>query len=206
MKKIIIFVVISIFFLQNINLASASISISPHEVSIKLDDLSTQANTTKKITVENKNKFSFNATWYIEHPLTSKIRENKTFIPNLTFIDVEPKWMIIPVNETGDFYIYTDIPKKEKYLKKNWEVWITFKKGTKEHGEGFLNLEQAIRVYIETPSSFQDSNNDLKDQNEEFYGISRDDSIVFQIGGLVFLLVVITISFTIIFYYKKKKK
>lgn len=207
MKKLIILAIISLFFSQIICSASASISVRPHEISINLDDLNVQRNTTKKITVENKNSYSFNATWYIEHPTSSKIRENKTFIHNLSFIDVEPKWMIIPANETGDFYIYTDIPKEEKYLNKNWEVWITFKKGIQKHESGFLNLEQAIRVYINTPSSLQDSNTDFQDQNEGLYSILTDDSINFQIGGgLAFLIIIIALSFTVIFYYKKKKK
>lgn len=78
-------------------LGNASITVQPLELSITMDKEFIHGNTSKKITITNNNDDSFNATWYIEHPdPISKIRPNRTCMPSLSWVDVEPKWFVIP--------------------------------------------------------------------------------------------------------------
>ena len=152
-------------------------------------------NTTKKIVVSNNNNFIYNATWYIEHPNPiSWLRPNKTFIPDLSWINVDPNLIRISPNEIGEFYIHLNIPETKENLNQHLETWITFKEGKSNESGGFINQEFAVRVYIDTP---------------EYYEYKADTKNSFQqdfnILYFVFLLVIIIILIiTIIVFYKKK--
>jgi len=157
MKKTLAFIIPLLLLLVFSTVCRASITAQPLELSITMDNEFIHGNTSKKITITNNNDDSFNATWYIEHPdPISEIRPNRTCIPSLSWVDVEPKWFVIPAYSAGDFYIYLDIPENEELLDKHWETWVTFKAGKLG---GFFNLEQAIRVYIDTPGEAAINNN-----------------------------------------------
>ena len=128
---------------------NANLVVQPIELSITMQDLFINGNTSKKITVLNNYNEDFNATWYIEHPNPpSYLRPNKTYIPSLSWVDVEPAWIVIPPGETRDFYIHLNIPENDETANAHWETWITFVGG----GET-IKREYAIRVYIDTPTS-----------------------------------------------------
>ncbi len=206
MKKsiIIILFILQIFLLSSF--ASALISIEPIEVSIKIENNFNQGNSTKKITIQNKDNQNFNATWYIEHPTLSKIRQNRTRIPDLSWIDVEPKYKNIPPNEKADFYIYTNIPKKEEYIDKHWEVWVTFKGGIQNQNGGIFNLEHAIRIYIDTPKNLAENHTGFEEENKGLTGISTDNADDLHITNIGLLIIAITVLIAIFLFYKKKKQ
>jgi len=123
--------------------------IKPPEISIKMDNEFIHGNTSKKIIITNNNNYSTNISWYLENPNPiSWMRHNKTFIINLSWIYLNPKWCVISPFDSKSFYIYLDVPEKEEYLKQYWETWITFKE---EHQDGIFNQEYSVRTYIETP-------------------------------------------------------
>jgi hypothetical protein len=134
-------------------ISAGDISVSPAEITISMENENfINGNTSKKITVTNSYNYTYNITWYIEHPSSSLMRSNKTCITNLSWVDVEPKWLEIPSKSSGIFYIYLDIPETQENFNKNWETWVTFKGGKQNFSGGVFNLEYAIRVYINTPS------------------------------------------------------
>ncbi len=130
--------------------ACAGISVSPLELTIAMDDQFIVGNTGKTITVFNTDNQEFNVTWYIENPTpASYLRANKTFMPNLSWVDVEPQWIVLPPNGKGTFTIFTAIPERTELYHQHWEVWVTFKAGI----QGMFAFEHAVRVYIDTPVS-----------------------------------------------------
>jgi len=173
MKNTTIFFII-FFFLLCSTVSKASISIQPAELSIVMDDDFIHGNTFKKITVTNNNADSFNVTWYIEHPdPISKIRPNRTCMPNLSWIDVEPKWAVLPSKGSEAFYICLDVPENDELRDQHWEVWVTFKTGKQTGKQGTINIEQAIRVCIDTPGKIIDTD----DQDHDTFSIMIGDQL-----------------------------
>jgi len=189
MKNTTIFFII-FFFLLCSTVSKASISIRPAELSITMDDGFIHGNTLKKITVTNNNADSFNETWYIEHPTPiSKLRPNRTCMPNLSWIDVEPKWAVIPSKGSEEFYIYLDVPENDELRDQHWEVWVTFKVGK----QGDFNFEHAVRVCIDTPGKITDADG----QGHDTFSIMIGDQLkipLFDIAlaaGIVIALLLI---------------
>jgi hypothetical protein len=152
-----------------------------------------QGNTSKKVIVSNKIDESINISWYLDNPSQDLIRENKTLIPSLSWVNIEPEWKIIPPNGSHIFYIYLEIPQENKNLNKYWEVWPVFKQEETE----LFNWEHAIRLYIDTPRALPETNED-----ENLFSFFSQNSL------LIFLLIVIFISFAIslfILKYRFKK-
>ncbi len=113
-KKTLTIIALLLFLLIFSTITSADISVQPIEISINMNNDFINGNTSKKITITNNNDYNFNVTWYKEHP--NSIRPNRTNISDLSWIDVEPKWIIIPPKEKGEFYIYLNIPNVDENL------------------------------------------------------------------------------------------
>jgi hypothetical protein len=88
------------------------------------------------------------------------MRPNKINIPDLSWVDLEPKWLEIPAKSLGYFYVYLDIPETEENCNKSWETWITFKGGKQKTSVGIFNYEYSIRTYINTPLTLPPSADD----------------------------------------------
>lgn len=147
------FLLTIVLFLLCTSVVSASISISPLELTIAMDDQFISGTTGKTMTVYNNGNEEVNVTWYIEHPTPiSYMRPNKTFLPNLSWITVAPQWSVLPPKGKGTFTLFSAIPDRPELYDQHWEVWVTFKSGTK----GMFAFEHAVRVYIDTPLSVAD--------------------------------------------------
>ena len=196
MKKAILMVLTILLPLIFSFSTKGNISVSPPEISISMNEDFINGNTSKKITVSNPDDYTINATWYLEHPNPpSYLRPNRTYIPDLSWIDVNPKWKLISPNDTGEFYIYLDIPENIENLNKHWETWITFKARDPESGGGFINFEFAIRTYIDTPEESYIINN------------SNDNSSVdFTYLFIAVFIIVVVIIIGILVYNKRKKR
>ena len=152
MKKTSVFIVILLFTLTLSMTCRANIMVQPAELSITMTNEFIHGNNSKKITIINNDNCSFNATWYLEHPTpVSWMRPNRTYMPNLSWIDLEPKWLLIPSNSTREFYVHLDIPENEELTDEHWETCVTFKLGKQDYGGGLFNQEYAVRVYMDTP-------------------------------------------------------
>ena len=199
MKKTVMLMLIIIFLFMLIPICKGNFFVQPREISITMDNEFVHGNTSKKIMITNNN-YSTNISWYLEHPTPiSWMRPNKTFIPSLSYIDLNPKWYINPPNDSISFYISLDIPESEEHLKQHWETWVTFKE---EYQESIFNQEHAVRVYIDTPIELANSNN--YSQNES--SMQRKDYI-----NVTLLVILISIVFAIIllaivgFTFRKRK-
>jgi len=117
-------------------------------------------------------------------------------IPNLIWIDVKPKFHIIPPKDSEKFDIYLKIPNKEENLKKHWETWIVFK----EEENKFINFESTVRLLIDTPSKLQNNN-----QDQDFLSIKIGDDIRIPLSD-IFLIVLILILIIISALIIKKKR
>lgn len=167
--------------------SNASMTIQPLELTITMNDEFIHGNTLKTISVRNDNNFSVNVSWYVENPTPeSWMRSNRTFIPNLSWIDVSPKWSVIEPGDTELFYIYLDVPESEENLDRHWETWVTF---NQEPAGGLFNLEQAVRVLIDTP-----------------YFIVFDDQIDISIIFIIVFVLIMSIFVVVFLFFRYKKK
>jgi hypothetical protein len=168
-----------------------SIFVQPPEIYITMNDEFTNGNTSKKITIINNTQYNINTTWYLEHPNPiSWMRPNRTYILNLSWVDVKPKWRIVPPNSTAEFYIHLNIPEKDELLDQHWETWITFKLDKSQFNGDTFTHERAIRVYIDTPKKETTTNN-----------TPDYDPLYFILAATITTILLITI----IFFHKKKK-
>lgn len=151
-----IFIGLIFFTVIFIQVCSGNIGVYPLEVSIPMNEGFIWGNSSKKITIENNGDQSVNVSWYLENPdPIDWMRTNRTTIPNLFWIDAEPKWCIITPHKSKAFYIYLYVPKLEENVQQHWETWITFKQ---ESSEGIFNQEYAVRVYVDTPTEIAFNN------------------------------------------------
>ena len=191
-KFFFIFVIILPFLIVLSSISANSISVEPIEISITMDDSFIEGNTTKKITITNNFDYDYNVTWYVEHPYPiTSMRPNKTYMPDLSWITVKPKWQIVPPKTSRNFYIYLNIPSNEDNLNKSWETWITFNGGEQESGEGIFNFEYAIRTYIDTPINIKTEENKQNIQPTPIF---------------ILTITILTIILVGILLHKKKRK
>ena len=147
MKKTIVLISLFYFLLFFSSIAQGSFGVAPRELSVTMTDEFIQGNYFKNITITNSNNYEINITWYLDHPSSDMIRPDKTTIPDLSWIDVKPKWELIPTQSSTKFYVYLNIPEEQENLKQKWESWIVFK----QQDQQFINIENAVRFYINTP-------------------------------------------------------
>ena len=198
MKKTITLTLLFLLFLMYIPIGNGSFDVQPRELSLTMGSEFIRGNTSRNIIILNNNDYDINVSWYLDHPdPISWMRPNKTLIPHLSWIDIKPHWQIIPPYSKDAFYIYFDIPEKEEYLNQHWETWITFK--TKE--QQYINIENAVRLYIDTPIELITSN----DQNDDSLSIAIGDQIkipLFHVALAAAIIALLVISIIVI---KKKK-
>ena len=188
MKKTFVLTLIILISLMLPCSCKGAMSVHPLELWITMDGEFINGNTSKKIMVKNNDDFSVNFTWYIDHPKPiSDMRPNKTCIPDLSWVDIEPKWRIAQPGDTVSFYIHLDILESEEYLSQHWETWPTFKQNK---SQGVFGFEHAVRMYIDTPGEVAINNN--QDQ------FSPSDIVIVAVVAISLLILGALV-------YKKKK-
>ena len=184
MKKSFYLILIFIILLTCFSICKASFLVFPREISITMDNEFIKGNTSKRVLISNNIDEIINVSWYIDNPTLDLIRENRTIIPFLSWVSIEPDWQVIQPNDNAYFYIYLDIPKEPQNLDQHWEVWPTFK----EEETQTFNLEHTVRLYIDTPAEIKNDN-----------GLN-----IFSIEYLVIILILIIAVVTILFFIGKK--
>lgn len=198
MKKTIVMALIILISLILPCSCKGALSVHPLELWITMDDEFINGNTSKIIMVKNNDDFSVNFTWYIDHPLPDSIRVNKTVIPSLSWVVIEPKWHIARPGDTVSFYIHLDIPESENNLNQHWEIWPTFKQNK---SQGVFGFEQSVRLYIDTPVEAKIENN----QDHDTFSIKIGDQIRLSVFDLAVIIIIITLLAIGILVLKKKK-
>lgn len=200
MKKILTLTLLFLLLLTWIPICKGNFSVYPLELSVIMNNEFIQGNTSKNIRITNNNDYNINVSWYLDHPdPTSWMRPNKTFIPSLPWIDVNPRWCVVPPHDSKDFYIYLDVPNSDEYTGQNWETWVTFKQ---ESSGSIFNQEYTVRVYIDTPREVVISNN----QDHDSLSIAIGDQIKVPLLDIVLAAVIATILLIIVTLVIKKKK
>lgn len=170
----------------------ANVSVSPTNLSVIMEDDIIEGNTTKKITVTNKNSYNISVRAWMIHPdVIEWIRPNRTLIDNISWITIKPEKTIIPSYSTSSFYIYISIPNefKNQIYDKKWEIWAALEVSSVAGEQSNLFTEgYLVRVYVDA----------LK---------SPSNSSAFFISPFhLILLLVFSIFGVLIFYYIKRKK
>jgi len=197
MKKTLILTLTFLLFLTSTLICKGDFGVHPRELSITMGNEFVKGNSLRYVTVQNGNDYSINISWYIDHPVPiSDMRPNKTLIPDLSWINVKPQWQIIPPQSSAAFYIYLDIPEKEENLNQHWETWITFKREKKQ----FINIENTIRLYIDTPTELITNDN----QDSDSLSIATEDQI--NIPLIDFIIVAVIVILIIIGFLVIRKK
>ncbi len=190
MKKTLVLSIILSLILFLPMVGKSTINFDPLELQITMENEFVQGNTSKNITITNNNDYVINATWYLEHPTPdSYLRPNRTFIPDLSWVDVEPKWMVIPPSGSAKFYIQLDIPENKEQLDQHWETWVTFQLDDNNAGGDIFQREYAIRVYIDTPLEAADNNSFINSNSDNYtlyYFIIAATAIALSAIGILF--------------------
>ncbi len=198
MKKTFVLTLIILISLMLPCCCKGAMSVHPLELWITMDDEFINGNASKKIMVKNNDDFSVNFTWYLDHPDPSMIRPNKTSILDLSWVDIEPKWRIAQPGDTVSFYIHLDIPESEEYLSQHWEIWPTFKQNK---SQGMFPFEQAVRLYINTPTELITNSN----QGSDSLSIVIGDKIKIPLFDVAIVAIIILLLIIGLIVIKKKK-
>jgi len=198
MKKTLVLTSIFFLILFFSSICQGNFSIQPRELSITMNDGFIQGNTLKSITIKNNNNYGINISWYLDHPDPSMIRPNKTSIPDLSWIEIKPQWQIIPSYSSAAFDIYLDIPENEEHVNQHWEIWPTFKQNK---SQGMFNLEQAVRLYINTPTELITNSN----QGSDSLSIVIGDKIKIPLFDVAIVAIIILLLIIGLIVIKKKK-
>jgi hypothetical protein len=197
MRKPIVLIIFFLILLKFSTICQAGFDLYPRELTIKMNDEFIQGNTSKNITIINVDNNSINITWYLDHPNPiSWIRPNRSLIPNLKWIDIRPKYQIIPSRGNAKFDIYLNIPTNAENLKKQWETWIVFK----EEENKFINFESTVRLLIDTPLKIKNN-----DKEQDFLSINIGDKIKIPITDLFLTILVITLILIGLYVIKKRR-
>ena len=147
MRKVFVLFFLLFFFLSSF-CCSGSLTVSPLEVSIVMDDVFVSGNTSNGISVRNNEDVVVNVSWYVEDPEPiSLMRPNRSCIPDLSWVDVDPGWCLVEPGGVVGFFVYLDVPDLEENRGRSWEFWVTFRVLPK----GSISIENAVRVYVDTP-------------------------------------------------------
>lgn len=142
---------ISIIFFSSGCQASFSV---PAEIKIKTDN---NLQASKDISVFNHYNKDINISWFLEKTPQNYLVENRSNIPDSTWIRVVPKWQRIQPKKGAVFEINIDIPGETENYNQRWQVWLTF-----TTGKGMFSYETSTRLLIDTP----EKSSEQKDETE----------------------------------------
>ncbi len=132
--------ILLIFLILSIN-AEASFSV-PAEIKIRTDN---NLHASKEITIINHNSEIINISCFLEKTHKNYLKENRTRLPDSTWVKINPKWQKIQPNKGAVFEITVDIPADEENFNQKWQVWLTF-----HSGEGSFSVEHSSNLLIDT--------------------------------------------------------
>ena len=160
MKKLtILFLAILVLFSSFSIIAKAGIQIWPGKLTITMNEWFDKWIETKynKIQVTNPYSYGVNVSVKLNHPGTQVISEEYSYIPDLSWIKIEPETIYLPPNSSNFFEVIIEVPKNEqfKYFNEKWETWAVFTSNLYPGHQGGMNfqVELAVKLFINTPKS-----------------------------------------------------
>ena len=156
-KLIILFLAFLVLFSSFSIVAEAGIQIWPGKLTITMNEWYDKWIETKynKIQVTNPYSYGINVSVKLNHPGTQVISEGYSYIPDLSWIRIEPETIYLPPNTSNTFEVIIEVPKDEqlKYFNEKWETWAIFTSNLYPGRQGGMNfqVELAVKLFINTP-------------------------------------------------------
>ncbi|HWR64042.1 MAG TPA: hypothetical protein VN365_06555 [Candidatus Thermoplasmatota archaeon] len=183
MKKILWFVILFVFLVQLLTTpAQAGLQIWPGKLTISMPEGYPTERISYLIEVTNPYTYSMNASARVENPDIQQLSTNYSYIPDLSWITVEPETLYLPANTSSTFKVFLDVPKSERssYYNTSWESWVVISsdKPAGDTGGLIFQVELAVKLFIHTPSR----------QNEPTAGIFIILIGVIITSGVIYIL------------------
>ena len=196
MRRIKTLFLIFLFLLGGILIFSASpvmsggISIWPGKLTITMPESYPEEEISYEIEVNNLNSYDINVSAKAENPGLDNLKEDYSFIPDLSWVSITPEEIHISSHESQFFTVIITIPEDEKPLRydERWEVWmIVSEENDQSSSQGaFIVPQLASRFFINTPTA-----------------PSQAEMLQFLV--LILLAIAGLITAALIFYKKKRK-
>jgi len=182
-KKILWFVILLVFLLQLLTTqVQAGLQIWPGKLTISMPEGYPTERISYHIQVTNPYTYSVNASARVENPDVQQLTTNYSYIPDLSWITVEPETLYLPANTSSTFKVFLDVPKSEQsdYYNTSWETWVVISsdKSAGDTGGLVFQVELAVKLFIHTPSR----------QNEPTTGIFFILIGVIITSGVIYIL------------------
>jgi len=182
-KKILWFVILLVFLLQLLTTqVQAGLQIWPGKLTISMPEGYPTERISYLIEVTNPYTYSVNASARVENPDVQQLTTNYSYIPDLSWITVEPETLYLPANTSSTFKVFLDVPKSEQsdYYNTSWETWVVISsdKSAGDTGGLVFQVELAVKLFIHTPSR----------QNEPTTGIFFILIGVIITSGVIYIL------------------
>jgi len=182
-KKILWFVILFVFLVQLLTIqAQAGLQIWPGKLTISMPEGYPTERISYLIEVTNPYTYSVNASARVENPDVQQLATNYSYIPDLSWITVEPETLYLPANTSSTFKVFLDVPKGERssYYNTSWESWVVIfsDKPAGDTGGFIFQVELAVKLFIHTPSR----------QNEPTAGIFIILIGVIITSGVIYIL------------------
>jgi len=182
-KKILWFVILFVFLVQLLTIqAQAGLQIWPGKLTISMPEGYPTERISYLIEVTNPYTYSVNASARVENPDMQQLTTNYSYIPDLSWITVEPETLYLPENTSSTFKVFLDVPKSERssYYNTSWESWVVISsdKPAGDTGGLIFQVELAVKLFIHTPSR----------QNEPTAGIFIILIGVIITSGVIYIL------------------
>lgn len=199
-----LFLLESLFILVSIPASSGGISAWPATLTITMPEDFPEKEIQYKILVNNLYEHDINISAKIENPISYRLGEDYTFIPDLSWVKIKLNIVHLSAKQSTFLEVLIDIPDKEKPLHYNerWEVWIIVSEIKDElSGTTAITTELGIKLFIHTPER---AKMQMPGLLPIFFII-----VVFMVVLAVFILYVEKRTFhkkkPAAFYFKKKK-
>jgi hypothetical protein len=156
-KKILWFIILLVVLLLVLtSTAQASLQIWPGKLTISMPEGYPTERISYQIQVTNPYIYSVNASARVENPDMQQLTSNYSYIPDLSWVTVEPETLYLSANTTSTFNVFLDIPKSERsrYYNASWETWVVISsdKPAGDSGGLIFQVELAVKLFIHTPS------------------------------------------------------
>lgn len=157
MNRITVTVLFSLFVLVCLSVSVNGFAIWPGKLEITLSEGYQNEDIIHPIQVTNSLPRAINASAVVNNPANTSLTEGYSFIPNVSWIKIEPEILYVPANSSSLFQLIVEIPESEVPLQynKSWETWVTISSdeysGGVERGV-YFKTELAVKIFIDTPS------------------------------------------------------
>jgi hypothetical protein len=146
---------LALLFLLLASTTQASLQIWPGKLTISMPEGYPTERISYQIHVTNPQMYPVNASASVKNPDVQQLTANYSYIPDLSWVTVEPETLYIPANTTSTFDVFLNIPPSQQssYYNESWETWVIISSETPSNDTGGLvfQVDLAVKLFIHTP-------------------------------------------------------